>query len=127
MSLHTLNLLHENSSTNSNLTSIYTHYPIATVNGISKLLNIYNNKINQQQNGITDVNTQNNSDQEIDITSNNPSTELPLTSILDKQILNSEKLSNEPSGHTLINKTQDFVRILFQNINGLELFSTGYT
>ena len=94
MSLHTLNLLHENSSTNSNLTSNNTHYPITTVNGISKLLNIYNNKINQQQNGITDVNTQNNSDQEIDITSNNPSTELPLTSILDKQILNSEKLSN---------------------------------
>ena len=49
MSLHTLNLLHENSSTNSNLTSNNTHYPIATVNGISKSFHIYNNKINQQQ------------------------------------------------------------------------------
>ena len=47
--------------------------------------------------------------------------------ITDNQPTNSEKLRNELLGHTLSTKRKDSVRILFQNVNGLELSSTGHT
>ena len=43
------------------------------------------------------------------------------------QHINKNKSSNDPFRHTLINKTKESIRILFQNINDLELSTTGHT
>ena len=43
----------------------------------------------------------------------------------DKSINN--KLKNDPFGDNLKNETTDSIQILFQNVNGLELSTTGHT
>ena len=47
--------------------------------------------------------------------------------ISDNKRTNSEKFRNEPFGNTMLTKTIDSVRILFQNVNELELSSIGHT
>ena len=113
----------DNSSTTTNQISENINCHIVTANGIFNLLKINKNIVNQQQIHIQEANTLTNTDQDISNTLNNLPTKRPLTLISDKQTINSEKLSKGPFGFTLIKKTIDLVRILFQNINGLELSS----
>ena len=115
-----------NSSTFTTPTSNNIQYPLFTVNGISKLLQLDLNKINHQHNTSQESDTSTIIDHSLDIPPTTTPT-LPTTPIPAKQHINKNKWINDPFGYTLINKTKDSIRILFQDINGLELSTTSHT
>ena len=84
-------------------------------------------KIHQQQNINNHLSTSTKTKKDILITPTQPTTTPTIHPISDSKPTNSEKLKNEPFSHTLLNRTTDWVRILFQNVNGLKISSTGHT
>ena len=84
-------------------------------------------KIHQQQNVTNHLSTSTQTKKDILIIPTQPTTTLIMYPIIDNKPTNSETLRNELFGHTLLNKTTDSVRILFQNVNGLEFSNTGHT
>ena len=100
-------------------------YPRATSNGISQLLQIDLLKINQQQNS-NQANEKVN--ESINSSSSTTTTTTPSPfSPLSKAQRNKQKLNNDPFRDILTNKYTYSIRILFQNVNGLELSTTGHT
>ena len=100
-------------------------YPRATSNGISQLLQIDLLKINQQQNS-NQANEKVN--ESINSSSSTTTTTTPSPfSPLSKAQRNKQNLNNDPFGDILTNKYTYSIRILFQNVNGLALSTTGHT
>ena len=102
-------------------------YPKATANGISQLLQIDLQKINQQQNSNQVNQKVNDSINFFSLTTTTtPPSPIPT---LSKPQTNKQKLNNDPFGDILTQKKKaiDSIRILIQNVNGLELSTTGHT
>ena len=90
-------------------------------------MQIEKTKIHQHQNVTNHISTPTKTKKDILITPTQPTTTPTMHPISYNKPTNSEKLRNEPFGHTLLTKTTDSVRILFQNVNDLEISSTGHT
>ena len=115
----------DNSAINPNYHFSTIKYPRATANGISQLLQIDSNKKIKQQNSKYTINNFNDTSiHSFSKTSTTPPS--PITRSTKVQD-NKKKLKNDPFGDILKNKTKDFIRILFQNVGGLELSTMGHT
>ena len=120
-----INNQQKNSVINPNYNFSPTLYPRATADGISRLLKIDSNKVDFQHHIQHESKNSDNSDINLPSPSLNPSPSPIKPS--SKRKNKSTKLNNNPFGDVLQKKSSDVTRILFQNVGGLELSTTGHT
>ena len=120
-----INNQQKNSVINPNYNFSPTLYPRATADGISRLLQIDSNKIDHQHHLQHESKNSDNLDIKSPSTSFNSSSS-PIK-ISSKRKNKPTKLNNNPFGDVLQKKATDVTRILFQNVGGLELSTTGHT